>query len=146
MNAYVINTGSGGGISCDNGATASAPNSLANVQVFNGTIAAGSAVTFLGALYTAAVPTGTALVNLGHGTISTAEIGCLSGVTSPIQAQLDAKTNPKHQPQPWNDTDRGNFAGYCQWGRSVRFACRSDDIGLRRNLRACRRAKFQPAA
>lgn len=91
MNAYVINTGSGGGISCDNGATAAAPNSLANVQVFNGTIDAGSAVTFLGALYTAATPTGTALINLGHGTISSAEIGCLSGVDSPIQAQLNAK-------------------------------------------------------
>jgi hypothetical protein len=91
MNSFVINSGSGGGISCDNGATASMPNVLSGVAVFNGTVAAGSAVTILGPLYTASAPTGTAIINMRYGTISAAELGYLSGVTSPIQAQLDAK-------------------------------------------------------
>jgi len=91
MNSYIINYNSGGGISCSNGATASNPNAFSNVIVMNGTIAAGAAVTLLGPLHTTTAPTGTALINLRCGTISAAELGCLSGVTSAIQAQLDAK-------------------------------------------------------
>ena len=90
-NSFIINSGSGGGISCDNGAMASMPNVLSGAAVFNGTIAAGSAVTILGPLYTASAPTGTAIINMRCGTVSATELGYLSGVTSAIQTQLDGK-------------------------------------------------------
>jgi|GEM_PF-6408856 len=98
MNSYIINYNSGGGISCSNGATASNPNAFSNVIVMNGTIAAGSAVTLLGPLHTATAPSGTALINLRCGTISAAELGCLAGVTSSIQTQLDAKADAAELP------------------------------------------------
>ncbi len=63
-NTLVLNQGSGGGISCDNGADAANPNMLANVVIIGGTLTSGTAVTLLGVIYTSSSPSGDALVNM----------------------------------------------------------------------------------
>ncbi|MDD5599915.1 MAG: hypothetical protein PHV82_18370, partial [Victivallaceae bacterium] len=89
LNSYVINSGSGGGISCDNGATTSAPNAFANVVISSGTIAAGSAVTFLGPFYTTDTPTGTALIYMNAPSEHEHEIDEITG----LQTALDEKND-----------------------------------------------------
>ncbi|MDD5699068.1 MAG: hypothetical protein PHH77_10675 [Victivallaceae bacterium] len=89
MNSFVVNSGSGGGISCDNGAAASAPNVFANVVISGGTIAAGSAVTFLGPFYAVSTPTGAALIYMSAPGEHNHDIDEITG----LQTSLDAKTD-----------------------------------------------------
>ena len=60
----VTNSGSGGCISCDNGATASAPNAISNVIMSGGTIEAGTAVTLVGPVYVTTAMSGSAIARL----------------------------------------------------------------------------------
>ena len=59
---YIENWGSGGGINCDNGASASLPNVLTDIVCRNTTISAGSAVTVIGNVYTVTAITGNAII------------------------------------------------------------------------------------
>jgi len=91
FNTVIVNTGGGGDVSCDNGATISAPNVIDGITCGSGTITAGTAVTILGANATASAVSGSAISNMGVGKTTGTEVSYLSGVTSAIQAQINGK-------------------------------------------------------
>lgn|GEM_PF-2431996 len=106
LNSVIINTGTGGGISCDNGATAASPNMLADVVIMNGTLTAGTAVTLLGVIYASDAISGSALVrmmskaDIGLGNVdNTADL--IKPVSIAQQAALDGKAAIDHN----HDTD-----------------------------------------
>ena len=68
-NSYIINSGSGGGINCDNGATAATtPNMISNVYCYTGGIAAGDAVTLIGTVYVSGEISGSGVTRLAADT------------------------------------------------------------------------------
>ncbi|MDD5597223.1 MAG: hypothetical protein PHV82_04725, partial [Victivallaceae bacterium] len=58
----IINYGTGGGISCDNGATLPLANAFADMAIVNGTVSAGNAVTILSSIYLTSEASGAAIV------------------------------------------------------------------------------------
>ncbi|MDD5697868.1 MAG: hypothetical protein PHH77_04560 [Victivallaceae bacterium] len=58
----IMNYGTGGGVSCDNGATLPLANAFADMAIVNGTVSAGSAVTILSSIYLTSEASGAAII------------------------------------------------------------------------------------